>query len=82
MDQNKIQRMTSNKGVGLNFGGNFESLIKSANSAMFAELVDAQVNDEKVETVFIRVESMLVTNSRRLTTVIDDPNDYRVLTGI
>jgi len=86
IDQDKIQRMTSNKGVtwkwnppdGPHFGGVFESMIKSAKRAIAAVLGDAEVNDEELETIFIGVESIL--NSRPLTTVSDDPNDDLVLT--
>ena len=82
MDQDKIKRMTSNKGVtwkrnppaAPHFGGVFESIIKSAKCAIFAVLGDAEVNDEQLETIFIGVESLL--NSRYLTAV----NDDRVLT--
>ena len=86
IDQDKMQRMTSNKGVtwkwnppdGPHFGGVFESMIKSAKRAIAAVLGNAEVNDEELETIFIGVESLL--NSRPLTTVSDDPNDDLVLT--
>ena len=78
--------MTSNKGVSWkwnppaapHFGGVFESMIKSAKRAIFAVLGDAEVNDEELETIFIRVESLL--NWRPLTAVSDYPNDDCVLT--
>ena len=86
IDRDKIQRMTSNKGVSWtwnppaapHFGGVFESMIKAAKRAIFAVLGDAEVNDEELETIFIGVESLM--NSRPLTAVSDDPNDDRVLT--
>ena len=86
IDQDKLQRMTSNKGVSWkwnppaapHFGGVFESMIKSSKRAIFAVLGDAEVNDEELETTFIGVESLL--NSRPLAAVSDDPNDDRVLT--
>ena len=86
IDQDKIQRMTSNKGVSWkwstpaapHFGGVFESMIKSAKRANFAILGDAEINDEEMETIFIWVESL--PNSRLLTAVSDDPDDNRVLT--
>lgn len=57
-------------------------MIKSARSAIFAVLGEAQVNDDEVQTIFIGVKSLLIMNSRPLkTTVSDDPNDDRVLTG-
>ncbi|XP_068723473.1 uncharacterized protein [Montipora capricornis] len=66
LDHDKIQRMTSNKGLSWkwnppaapHFGGVFESMIKSAKRATFAVLGDAQVNDEELETIFIGVESL------------------------
>ena len=78
INQDKVQRMTSNKGVTWNwnppaaphFGGVFESMIKSAKRAIAAVLGSAEVNDEELETIFIEVESLL--KSRPLTTVSDD----------
>ena len=86
IDQDKVQRMTSNKRVTWNwnppaaphFGGVFESMIESAKRAIAAVLGSAEVNDEELETIFIGVESLL--NSRPLTTVSDDSNDEPVLT--
>ena len=86
INQDKIQRMTSNKGVSWewnppaapHFGGVFETMIKSTKRAIFTVLGDAEVNDEELETIFIGVESLL--NSRPLTAVSDDPNDDCFLT--
>ena len=86
INQDKIQRMTSNKGVSWkwkppvapHFGGGFESLIKSTKPAIFAVLGDAEVNDKELGTIFIGVEGLL--SSRPSTAVSDDPNDDRVLT--
>ena len=58
MDQDKIQRMTSNKGVNWkwnqpaapHFGGVFESMIKLAKQTIFAVLGDAEVNDEGLKS--------------------------------
>ena len=85
VDQDKIQGMTSNKGVSWKWNppavphisGVFESIIKSAKWAIFAVLGDSEVNDEELETIFTEVESLL--NSRPLT-VSDDPNSECVLT--
>ena len=76
IDEDKVQRMTSNKGVtwkwnppdGPHFGGVFESMIKSAKRAIAAVFSDAEVNDEELETIFVGV------------TVSDDSNDDLVLT--
>ena len=81
INQDKIQRMTSNKGVSWkwkppvapHFGGSFESLIKSTKPAIFAVLGDAEVNDKELGTIFIGVEGLL--SSRPSTAVSDDPND-------
>lgn len=67
IDQDRVQRMTSNKGVtwkwnppdAPHFGGVFESMIKSAKRTIAAVLGDAEVNDEELETIFIGVESLL-----------------------
>ena len=86
LDHDQLQRMTSSRGVtwhwnppqGPHLKGVFESMIKSAKRAIYAVLKDADINDEELETTFIRVESVM--NSRPLTTVSDDPNDEPVLT--
>ena len=86
VDQDKIQWLTSNNGVSWkwnppaapHFGVVFESMIKSAQRAIFAVLGHAEVNGEELETIFVGVESLL--NSRPLTAVSDDPNDDRVPT--
>ena len=86
IDQDRVQRMTSNKGVTWNwnppaaphFGGVFKSMIRSAKRAIAAVLGGAEVNDEELETILIGVETLL--NSRPLTTVSDDSNDEPMLT--
>ena len=87
MDQDKIQRMTSNKGVSWkwnqpaapHFGGVFESMIKLAKRAIFAALGDAEVNAEDLETIFMG-QGRHSTDSRPLTAVSDDPDDDTVFT--
>ena len=86
MEQDKIQRLTSNQGIewqfnppeAPHFGGVFERMIKSAKRAIYAVLKDTDVNDEELQTVFTGAESLL--NSRPLTTVTRDVNDEPVLT--
>ena len=86
MDQDKIQRLTSNQGIewqfnspeAPHFGGVFERMIKSAKRAIYAILKEADVNDEELQTVFTGAESLL--NSRPLTTVSGDANGEPVLT--
>ena len=86
MDQEKIQRLTSNKGLDWQFNpseapqfdGVFERMIKAAKRAIYVVLKEAGVDDEKLQTVFIGNESLL--NSRPLTTASGDVNDELVLT--
>ena len=73
MDQEKLQRLTSNKGIDWqfnppeapHFGGVFERMIKAAKRAIYAVLKEADVDDEELQTVFTGTESLL--NSRPLT---------------
>ena len=53
-------------------------MIKVAKRAISAVLLNADVTDEELQTVFIGVESLM--NSRPLTTLSGDPNDEPVLT--
>lgn len=82
IDKDKIQLSSANKGVDWHWnppaapllGGVFESMIKAAKRAISAILKDADVTDKESQTCFIGVESLL--NSRPLTTVSDDPNEF------
>lgn len=86
IDQDKVQRITSNKGVTWNwnpptaphFGRVFVSMMKPAERTIAAVLSGAEVNDEELDIIFIRVEGLL--NSRPITAVSDDSNDEPVLT--
>ena len=61
IDQDKIQRMASNRGVTWNwsppaaphFGGVFESMIKSAKRAISVVLGNAEIKDDELETPFL-----------------------------
>ena len=74
VNQDKIQRMTSNKGV----SWKWKPPVAPHFGGVFAVLGDAEVNDKELGTIFIGVESLL--RSRPLTAVSDDTNDDRVLT--
>ena len=86
IDRDKIQTMTSNKGINWHwnpptaphFGGVFERMIRSVKRAVNAVLGNADVNDEELQTVFTGVESLM--NSRPLNQLSSDPNDEPVLT--
>lgn len=86
IDQDKIQIMTSNKGINWHwnppvaphFGGVFKRMIRSTKRAVNAILENADVKDEELQTVFSGVESLM--NSRQLTLFSSDPNDEPVLT--
>ena len=73
MAKDKIQRLTSTQGIewqfNPDFGGVFESMIKSAKRVIYAILKEADVNDEELQTVFRGVESLL--SSRPLTTLVE-----------
>ena len=86
MDQDKIQRLTSNQGIewqfnppeAPHFGSVFERMIKSAKRAIYAILRESDVNDEELQTMFTGAESLL--NSRPVTMVSGDVNDETALT--
>ena len=86
MDQDKIQRMMSNKGINWHwnppaaphFGGVFERMIRSVKQAVNAVLGNADVSNEELQTTFTGVESLM--NSRPLAQLSHDPNDEPVLT--
>ena len=73
LDTSQIQIRTVDKGVkwtfnpplAPHFGGVHEIMIKAAKKAIYAFLNNADVNDEKLSTVFIGAEALL--NSRPLT---------------
>ena len=60
------------------FGGSWERLVRSAKRALYAVIGDRAVTDEMLLTVMAEVEGLL--NSRPLTHVSTDPNDYEALT--
>ena len=86
IDREKIQTMTSNKGINWHwnppaaphFGGVFERMIRSVKRAVNSVLGNADVNDEELQTTFTGVESLM--NSRPLTQLSSDPNDEPLLT--
>ena len=60
------------------FGGSWERLVRSAKRALHAVIADRAVTDEMLLTVMAEVEGLL--NSRPLTHVSDNPDDYEALT--
>ena len=72
LDQDKIQRMTSNEGINWHwnpqlaphFGGMFERMIGSAKRAIQAILGNADVKVKELMAMFTKVKSLL--NSRPL----------------
>ena len=87
IDQDKIQRMTSNKGINWHwnppaaphFGGVFERMIRSVKRAVNAVLGNADVSDEELQTTFTGVESLM--NSRPLTQLSHDPTEKTTVHG-
>ena len=86
LDQDKIQRMTSNEGIHWHWnpqfaphvGGMFERMIGSAKRAIQAIIGNDDVKVEELMAVFTRVKTLL--NSRPLTATGNDPNDEPILT--
>lgn len=87
LDQEKIARETSkqyniewdfNPPSGPHFGGVFEAMIKSAKKAIRAVLGDADVFDDELCTAICGAEHLI--NSRPITVVSSDPNDFSPLT--
>ena len=74
LDHYQIERISSNNAIIWNYnppsaphvGGQFEGMIKSTKRAIAAGLIDADANDEELQTVFVGVNSL--RNSRPLTT--------------
>ena len=60
------------------FGGSWERLVRSTKRALHAVIGERTVTDEMLLTVMAEVEGLL--NSRPLTHVSTDPDDYQALT--
>ena len=59
-------------------GGIFESMVKPVKRAMKTVINDQVLPEETLHTVLLETEA--IVNSRPLTPVSDDPNDYEALT--
>ena len=59
-------------------GGIFESMVKQVKRAMKTVINDQVLTEETHHTVLVEREA--IVNSRPLTPVSDDPNDYEALT--
>ena len=59
-------------------GGIFESMVKQVKRAMKTVINDQVLPEETLHTVLVETEA--IVNSRPLTPVSDDPNDYEALT--
>jgi len=59
-------------------GGIFESMVKQVKRAMKTVINDQVLPEETLHTVLVKTEA--IVNSRPLTPVSDDPNDYEALT--
>ena len=59
-------------------GGIFESMVKQVKTGMKTVINDQVLPEEILHTVLVETEAII--NSRPLTLVSSDPNDYKVLT--
>jgi len=59
-------------------GGIFESMVKQVKRAMKTAINDQVLPEETLHMVLVETEA--IVNSRPLTPVSDDPNDYEALT--
>ena len=61
-------------------GGAWESVAKLTKKALRIVTYDRPMYEDSLSTFIAEIESVLNLNSRPLTSVTDDPNDYNVLT--
>ena len=86
LDQNTIQEFTARNGFNFifnppwspHFGGAWESMVKSLKKAIYAILTDREFTDWELLTAMCQAED--IVNSRPLTFVNADPNDFSVIT--
>ena len=86
LSQERITRELAQEGITWYFnppssphmGGIFESMVKQVKSAMKTVINDQVLPEETIHTVLVEAEA--IVNSRPLTVVSDDANDYEALT--
>ena len=86
LDQHKIRKELANVNIDWNFnppaspwmGGVWESLVKITKKSLKAVVRDRMLHEDALTTVLCEVESIL--NSRPLTEISDDVNDFEALT--
>ena len=86
LDQGSIQEFTTRNGFNFvfnpaqspHFGGAWESMVKSLKKTIYAILTDREFTDWELMTAMCQAED--IVNSRPLTFVNSDPNDFSVIT--
>ena len=88
IDFDKVSKTLTNDNINRKFipplsswmGGAWESVAKLTKKALRIVTYDRPMYEDSLSTFIAEIESVLNLNSRPLTSVTDDPNDYNVLT--